>query len=191
MADIEIAAIGPVSPARPGCSLLGELRRVAKPALQAVFGKGLGRRIWQQARRPVGSSESKTAAESSPEGPARVVDVTDGEIVGGMIGYVSRCAAETLTRNRRQAKAIGLRLVYMDGTTTVARTCLVRPTSDAEELHVAAMALFGEKEARGVGVASVDLRVRTVQTASVRERSKATPAAYQTRTYQWIGQVNA
>jgi nucleotidyltransferase/DNA polymerase involved in DNA repair len=159
-------------PLRPADRLVGELRGVPKPVLQTVFGKGLGRRIWQQARRSAGAGrQSQTAPGGNAEARTAPTVVTNGEIVGGMIEYVSRRAGETLSKNQRQAQAIGLSLVYADGVSKVERMRLARPTSDAQELSAAAMALFRRAEARGVTVASVDLTVTSVQTEVVTERA--------------------
>ena len=134
--------------------MVGELSGVPRPALQTVFGKDLGRRIWAQGR------HSSAAA-----------GVADEEIIGGMIEYVSRRAGEALRKNGRQSRAIGLRLEYADGVATLLRMRLARPTSDAVELLAAAMELFGQAEARCVAVESVDLKVISVQAEVVTERA--------------------
>jgi impB/mucB/samB family protein len=136
-----------------GDGMVGELGGVPRPALQTVFGKALGRRIWERARHFAGSG------------------VADEEILGGMIEYVSGRAGEALRENGRQAKAIGLRLEYADGVATLNRMRLARPTNDGGEILVAAMELFDRSEARGVMVESVDLKVTSVQTEPVRERA--------------------
>jgi hypothetical protein len=136
-----------------GHGMAAELVGVPKPALQTVFGEDLGRRIWERARHSSGG------------------DVGDAEILGGMIEYVSRRAGEALRRNARQAKAIGLRLEYADGVATLNRMRLARPTSDAGELLAGVMELLRLVEPRGVAVASVDLKVTSVQTEVVTERA--------------------
>jgi hypothetical protein len=137
-----------------GNGLADELEGVPRPALQTVFGKELGRQIWEGARR-TGSA------------------VVDEEIVGGMIAYVSRRAGEALRANGRQAKAIGLRVEYMDGVATLHRMRLARPTADAAELLETAMELFGRPEARCVAVASVKLSVTSVHAEAVTEGAGA------------------
>jgi hypothetical protein len=59
-----------------GCGMVGELSGVPRPALQTVFGKHLGRRIWAQGHRSAAAG------------------VADEEIIGGMIEYVSKRAGE-------------------------------------------------------------------------------------------------
>jgi hypothetical protein len=135
-----------------GDGLLDELGGVPRPALQTVFGKELGRRIWENARR-AGSA------------------VADEEIVGGMIAYVTRRAGEALRANGRQAKAIRLRLEYVDGVATLHRVRLARATSDAAELLDAATELLGRAETRGAAVASVKLNVTSVYEEVVSERA--------------------
>ena len=130
--------------------LLDELAGVPRPALQTVFGKDLGRRVWENARR-AGSA------------------VADEEIVGGMIAHMSRRAGETLRANGRKAKAIGLRLVYADGVAMLRRMRLARPTSDAGELLAAGMELLGQAETRCAAVASVKLKVTSVHAEAVTE----------------------
>jgi hypothetical protein len=131
--------------------MVDELGGVPRPALETVFGKELGRRIWERSRHFSGD------------------EVPDEDIVGGMVEYVSRRAGEALRANWRQAKAIGLRVEYMDGVATLYRMRLARPTSDAAELLEAAMELFGRAEARCAGVASVKLNVTSVHAEAVTE----------------------
>jgi hypothetical protein len=135
-----------------GDGLVDDLGGVPRPALQTVFGKELGRRIWENARR-AGSA------------------VPDEEIVGGMIAYVTRRAGEALRANGRQAKAIGLRVEYADGVANLHRVRLARPTSDGVELREAALELFGRAEARGATVVSVKLNVTSVHAEVVSERA--------------------
>ena len=134
--------------------MLAALAGVPRPALQAVFGKDLGRRVWEQTR------------QAASDG------IADEEILGGMIEYVSRRAAEALRANGRQAKAIGLRLLYADGVATLYRTRLPRPTNDGIEIREAAMDLFGQAQARGATVEAVDLKVTSVQAVGVTRRSR-------------------
>jgi hypothetical protein len=95
--------------------------------------------------------------------------VGDTEIVSGMIEYVSGIAAETLAGSGRQAKLIGLRIVYVDGVSRLDRMRLARPTNEEQELSAAAMELFRRSEARGVAVGAVHLTVTSVQAERVSE----------------------
>jgi hypothetical protein len=160
-----IAGLGIGSPPR---SLLREFYGVPKAALQTVFGKGLGGRIWLQARHGLGSrTDLPTVAKIAS---AEAATVSDGEIVAGMIAYVSRRAGEALVRNRRQAREIGLRLIYTDGRVSASRSRLLQATSDPQQLQTAAMTLFRRLQARGIAVAAVELGVSSCQTEAVLAR---------------------
>jgi hypothetical protein len=132
--------------------MVDELGGVPRPALQSMFGRELGRRIWERAHFARGG-------------------VADEEILGGMIEHVSRRAGEALAKNGRQAKGIGLRLAYADGAATVHRMPLARATSDPGELLAAALELFARAEVRDVLVESVDLKVTSVRTDAAIERA--------------------
>jgi nucleotidyltransferase/DNA polymerase involved in DNA repair len=146
-----------------GQSLIAELRDVPKAALQTIFGQGLGRRIWSSARGLLETNPNAQAARLGNTGEANGLVVADGEIVAGMVEYVSRRAGEALRKSGRQAKAIGLAVAYADGTSSLERTRLARPTNDATELAEAAIALFRRTAGRAaVAVAAVDLRVTSI-----------------------------
>jgi impB/mucB/samB family C-terminal domain len=162
--QMETTRIETADPARRLESILHALNGVPKAALQAVFGKGLGGRIWQQVRRPV---RMRADAQSAPEPGV----VSNEEIVAGMLSYVTCRAAETLGRNRRSARAIALRLVYLDGLARVQRSTLPRTTSDAQQLYAAAMSLYQRAESRGGAVMAVNLTLSTVQREPVNEHS--------------------
>jgi nucleotidyltransferase/DNA polymerase involved in DNA repair len=162
--ELGIASLGIGSPA---WSLLKEFRGVPKTALQTVFGNGLGGRIWQQARHGSGLAELPAGAKTSSPEPTTV---SDGEIVAGMIAYVSRRAGEALIRNRQQAREIGLKLVYTDGRVSAGRSRLLQGTSDPQQLYAAAMTLFRKAETDGVPVATVKLSVSTCRTEAALAR---------------------
>jgi len=134
--------------------LLGKLLGVPKPVLRTVFGKALGVKIWEQGR--------QRAAESGIGQHGHAAPVGDGEIVSGMMDYVSRRAGETLRDRGQQAKAIAVRTVYSDGILRMARTRLPRPTNDAQEIAAAAMELFARSHAYNATVEAVHLMVTSV-----------------------------
>jgi nucleotidyltransferase/DNA polymerase involved in DNA repair len=162
-------------------SLVPEFRGIPKAALRTVFGKELGQQIWRLARAarpqardaaqdPVNDADMPVESVPTKHGapPAAAASgLADAEIVRGMIGYVSRRAAETLAQHKRQAKAIGLRLAYSDGVVSTQRTRLARPTSDAHELAAAAIDLFHAFEPRDVALESINLTTTTLQTEAV------------------------
>ncbi len=82
-------------PEGDGFRMTARLQGVPKPMLQTIFGKALGLRIWEQARR-----ESTHPADSPTN------QVADSEISTGMVNYVSLRTAGTLRERSRQAKAI-------------------------------------------------------------------------------------
>ena len=157
------------SPAEPGDAMVDGLRGVPKPMLQTVFGRMLGRRIWEQARRLADHRVGSQMAREGRSTPQRASPVGDADIVGGMTEYVSRRAAETLDESGRQAKAIGLRIVYVDGVSRLERMRLARPTNQEQQLSAAAMELFRRSEARDVAVEAVHLTVTSVQAERVTE----------------------
>jgi hypothetical protein len=171
-----------------GGGTMAELSGVPKPLLQTVFGRHLGRRIWQQNRRRdmTATANVDTAkAASSHRTPqalwqwikrfsgslaaAAAGPVTDAEILAGMIEYVGLRAGETLGAQGHQATAIGLRITYVDGISRTERMGLARPTNDGRELSMAAISLVGRCEERGVCVASVNLTLTSVATERVAE----------------------
>lgn len=172
-------------------SLLPEFRGIPKAALRTVFGKELGQQIWKLARAT--GPQAKDAAEDpaqdaeTPVAPvptkhaappaAAASGLADAEIVRGMIGYVSRRAAETLALHKRQAKAIGLKLAYSDGVVSTQRTRLARPTSDSHELAAAAIDLFYAFEPRDVALESINLTTTTLQTEAVADDTPQLAAA--------------
>jgi nucleotidyltransferase/DNA polymerase involved in DNA repair len=176
-----------------GGGMIAELIGVPRPMLQTVFGRELGRRIWQQSRgcdtKPEREASIVTAASRrTPKSMGirlrRCLDwlmrsgatvttgpVADADIVAGMIEYLGSQAGETLGQRGWQAKAIGLRMVYADGVSRIERMRLARPTNDGQELAAAAMSLFGRSEERGVAVERVDLTLTSVQTEYVTQRT--------------------
>jgi nucleotidyltransferase/DNA polymerase involved in DNA repair len=151
-----------------GEAMVEELAGVPRPALQTVFGKVLGRRIWDCARQ-LGDRDRSPLGLRGDAAPRSAVG--HAEIVDGMIGYVCRRAAEALRGSGRQAKAIGLRVLYADGVAVLQRRRLARPTNDGSELLTGAMDLFGRLEAREAAVESVDLGVTSVPMEPVSERA--------------------
>jgi hypothetical protein len=154
-------AVRVARPAGDGFRMTEDLRGVPKPALQAVFGKALGRRIWNQTR-----------AVSSPTVADAAAKVADGDISTGMVVYLSRQAAKALRERGRLAKAVGLRITHEDGSATLIRTRLARPTDDEREIVEAGEQLLRESRASGLRVASADLTMTTVEAIAVRARTQ-------------------
>jgi hypothetical protein len=139
--------------------MIDDLRGVPKPALQTVFGRMLGRRIWSQR----GGEGSKGSANVE-------VPVPNAEISAGMVQYLGRQAAEALRRHGRLAKAIGLTITFAGSESILSRTHFPRPTDDVGEITEAATKLLlNQLPARTTSVSSVKLTVTSVETVPLRE----------------------
>ena len=122
--------------ARPSTSGLRTaeiLQGVPKPVLQTIFGKPLGRRIWDQARCQTAQADAV---------PAHAV--TDAQISAGMVRHASEQAAEALREARRQAKSLSITIIDARGETQVARTHLAIPSSESSAIAEAATKLLSE-----------------------------------------------
>jgi hypothetical protein len=151
-------AIRIARPVGDGFRIAHELLGVPRPALQAVFGHALGRRIWEQGR------------VQAAAGVLRPVNqIADAEIAARMVEYVSRQAADTLRGRGRQAKAIRLTVAYADRESRQVRTRLARPTDEGDEIAECAGALLRRLPVHGA--LSVDLRVTSVEVVTTQERA--------------------
>jgi nucleotidyltransferase/DNA polymerase involved in DNA repair len=152
----------------PKDRMLRELSGVPKGALRAVFGKELGKQIWEQVRRPRPVA-GDAGAPQQPHTAARrgTLDVTDNELFAAMIESISRRAAETLAQHRRQANAIGLNLAYSDGSVRTESIRLARPSADAGDISAAAVHLFQRREPSDLLPISINLTTTTVQIEAI------------------------
>jgi impB/mucB/samB family C-terminal domain len=148
-------------PATDGLRMAEGLRGVPKPALQTIFGKSLGRRIWEQAR-----------AKDTPACTPPTDGIADTDISNGMVAYISRQAAATLRESERQARGLSITITYTDGESTVARTRLARATNDRDEIAEAAIELLRQVSVRAVALVSIRLAMTGVELAAVRESAK-------------------
>lgn len=148
--------------------LLNDLDGVPKAALRTVFGKAMGRRIWERVRRS-NESARQPGAGSSREvtSDPLAAELTDADLILAMIESVGRRAAETLSLHKRQAKAIGLMLTYADGVVTSESVRLAGPSADAGEICGAAVGLFRCCKAREAALVSVNLTTSTLQAEAV------------------------
>jgi hypothetical protein len=143
-------ALSVARPVRDG--LHEELRDVPRPALQTIFGKSLGHRIWQQARAKAASADT-----------SHLDRVADGEISAGMVVYLSRQTSEALIESGRQAKSLSMTITYTDGEASLARTCMMHPTNQADEIADAAIALLCRFPIRDAALASIRLAVTSIE----------------------------
>lgn len=148
--------------------LLNDLAGVPKATLRTVFGKAMGRRIWERVRRS-NESARQPGAGSSREATSDplAAELTNTDVILAMIESVGRRAAETLSLHKRQAKAIGLMLTYADGVVTSESVRLARPSADAGEICGAAVGLFRCCKAREAALVSVNLTTPTLQAEAV------------------------
>jgi impB/mucB/samB family C-terminal domain len=143
-----------------GIRMAARLQGVPKPMLRTVFGKALGLRIWEQARR-----ERAHPADSPTN------QVADFEISTGMVKYLSLRAAGALRECSRQARAIRLTVTYENGESRAARMRLATPTNEINELAEAATKLLHRLPLRGVQ--SVGLGVTALEAAAIQEQTPA------------------
>jgi impB/mucB/samB family C-terminal domain len=144
--------------ARPATDRLrrsGALLGVPRPALQTIFGKSMGRRLWDQARSKVGTRPTDA--------------VLDSEVSAGMIAYASQQAADTLRRAGRQAKGLAVTILYTDGETKRARARLARSTNAADKISGAAIGLLRQIPLHDAPIAAIRLSTTTVETVDCRE----------------------
>jgi hypothetical protein len=166
----ESNSIGRMDPVH---DLACELAGVPKPVLRTVFGKQLGRRIWERTRRPQQKAGQGSAATvGAPPAAVRkwmTTELVNTEILSGMIEYLSRRAGETLDQNHRQARSATLTLCYDDGIQEIANVRLARPTSDPAELCEAVSELSRSFEAGDAALESINLTTSSVEVESVVE----------------------
>jgi impB/mucB/samB family C-terminal domain len=156
----------------PQDRMLKDLNRVPKATLRTVFGKVMGRRIWEQVRRSNEPTQRADVGNSARTGSKPVgSELTDADLVVAMIESVSRRAGQTLRVNKREAKAIGLMLTYADGAVTSESARLARPSADASEISAVAIALFRSCRAREAALVSINLTTATLQTEAAFDRA--------------------
>lgn len=150
-----------------GEEMVGKFVGVPRPALEAVFGRTLGRRIWEHNRRvrprkgeaPPGAAETLAAASDAV--------ITGAEISHRLIKHLSQRAADTLRQNGRKARRVTLELTYGSGTSRVERMHLRAPTDDPQELIAAAEVLILKMPLDTV-VESLSVRVSSVAARPLR-----------------------
>ena len=173
-------AIQPDNREFPAVDLVDGLEGVPKPVLRTVFGKQLGRRIWERTRRPrtahtrtlhSGPVEPSTTRSASGGSHANHVgehkkmatELVNSESLVGMLEYLSRRASETLRENHRLAQSVTVTLCFDDSTRQVASDRLARPTTDPSELCEAVTQLFRSLPAAGGALASINLSTKSVE----------------------------
>jgi hypothetical protein len=131
--------------------LIAQLSGVPKAVLKTVLGDQLGQSAWQQLR-------------ASPAVPDRAV--SDRDIVIGLIGHLSRLAANHLKSNGRVGKFIRLTVWHRDSTAATLRMRLPRLTHDASTIAQCAVSLYENMNLSPGGTRSMDLDVTAVGSTS-------------------------
>jgi hypothetical protein len=153
-------AVRVARPVGDGFRIAEELRGVPAGALQRVFGRDLGRRLWRQLR---GGAADFTAGS--------VGRISDAEIAFGMVGYLCDRAASTLRERQRLATGVTMTVLYADGESKVSSGRLAKPTDAAGEIDALARQLLHELPSDGVQ--SVNLTFSSIEVEVVRERALA------------------
>ena len=150
--------------AERGITTIGELRLVPRAALEAAFGEVLGGQIWERAR---GLDGREVMMPSTPKSVSRETTIEGGtidtEFLGGLIEYLSERIARALREYGRQARAIGLRIRYVDHFSAHQTARITRPSNDERELLAEAKELFAELFTRRVAVRQVGVKVTSLE----------------------------
>ncbi len=170
-ADRTVIPVGshvPVTPPVPRGSVLTSLSLagVPKPALTAVFGKELSRRIWTSRRRLSGKKEAHTEA-----GPAQVSDqtanqppVSNDEIAAALLAHLCRQAATTLRQQGQVARRVAVRVVLADGRLEYREAELGHTAEDNAKMETTAKELMTQLLDSTVPIAAVELKLATSRT---------------------------
>lgn len=146
--------------AQRGVSTIGQLRLLPKPVLRAAFGDAVGDQIWERSRGLDGREVRPPSARKSVSRETTIEGGTmDSELLDSLLEYVSARVVRTLREHGHQARAIGLRLLYVDHYSAQQTLRLARPTNDERELLVAAKDLLAKLFARRVAVRLVGVSV--------------------------------
>jgi DNA polymerase IV len=148
-----------------GIATIGELRKVPKPVLEAVFGEVIGRQVWERAR---GLDGREVLLPSTPKSVSRETTIESGtidtEFLGSLIEYLSERIGATLREYGKQARTIGLRIRYVDQFSAHQTVRLARPSNDERQLLAAAKELFWKLFTRRVAVRLVGVNVTNLET---------------------------
>jgi DNA polymerase-4 len=146
--------------AERGVSTIGQLRLLPKPVLMVAFGDAIGEQIWERSR---GLDGRQVRPPSAPKSISRETTIERGtmdtEFLGNLLEYLSERVGRTLREHGHQARAIGLRLRYVDHYCAHQTLRLARPTNDERELLVAAKDLLAKLFARRVSVRLVGVSI--------------------------------
>jgi len=146
--------------AERGIETIEQLRRLPLEALEAAFGRVLGRQVWERAR---GLDPRPVAAPAIPKSISRETTIEGGtidpEFLSGLVEYLVERIATTLRRYNRHARALHLRLRHTDGYAAARSSQLVPFTNDEKSLLAAALEIFRALNTRRVAIGWIGVSV--------------------------------
>jgi DNA polymerase IV len=145
-----------------GVSSIGELRRVPLAALQATYGDAAGRKVWEISRgRDRGYVPPKAGSESFSREAVIDCGTTDAKYLSLLTEYLCKRIRCALRDASRRARAIAVRIRYVDQF-AASQSLRIQPTScDDRELFMAARALLQGVFTRQVAVQSLKVFAET------------------------------
>jgi DNA polymerase IV len=147
-----------------GVTTIGELRRVPKPLLKALFGDMIGEQIWERAR---GLDGREVLLPSTPKSISRETTIEGGtidtEFLGALMEYLSERIGSTLREYGKQARTIGLRIRYVDHFSVHQNIRITCPTNDERKLLAATKDLFAKLFDRRVAVRLIGVSVTNLE----------------------------
>jgi DNA polymerase-4 len=147
-----------------GIETIGQLREVPVEALEATFGRVIGRQLGERAR---GQDPRLVAALPEPKSISRETTIEGGtidlEFLAALVEYLSERIGSTLRAHERQARTLALRLRYTDSFSAGRALKLDPPANDEKTLLAAAMELFHELFTRRVALRWVGLQVANLE----------------------------
>ena len=150
--------------AEHGIATVGELRQVPMPALRTVFGEAIGKQIWERAR---GLDGEDLLHRSCSDCVSREATIAGGgldkELLAGLLRYLSKRVGSALCGNRRYARAVGVRVRYVDHF-SVYEAVRIRAASDEREILEAIGSLFAQLCTRRVPVRLIGVTAKHFDT---------------------------
>jgi DNA polymerase-4 len=147
-----------------GIETIGRLREVPLEALEAAFGRVIGRQLWERAR---GQDPCSVAAAPEPKSISRETTIEGGtidlEFLAALVEYLAERIGSALRAHGRQARTLALRLRYTDSFSAGRAMKLDPPANDEKALLAAAMELFRGLFARRVALRWVGLQVTNLE----------------------------
>jgi DNA polymerase-4 len=150
--------------AERGVQTVGQLREIPLAALEALFGRVVGRQLWERARgldaRPVRQPQraQSVSRETTIEG-----GTADRMFLTALLEYLAERVAATLRQRGQQARVLVLRLQYADRLAVARRVRLVPASNDEKLLLQRAVELLQGLYTRRVAIGKVGLTVEGLE----------------------------